>query len=253
MKARKIGDTVSPAGNRESEKLYVELLKRKPESAYVNLWMGMAQWQKLILGLSKDPENTQAEARQFAEKVLATNNPAASANAHILLGMMDSQKGDHEAALAHVDRALESRLPGQIFHMAGALNVWGGRPDIGVNILKETMRAGPHYPHWVPLELSTGLMLLERYDEAKAINHGILASETDYAGAHAGALGLLAIIAMYEDDPASARQFVDRLLEIEPRYNLRLMRFQIGSRKMGVESAIEALREAGVPENPPGK
>ena len=134
--------------------------------------------------------------------------------------------------------------------MAGALNVWGGRPDIGVNILKETMRAGPHYPHWVPLELSTGLMLLERYDEAKAINHGILASETDYAGAHTGALGLLAVIAMYEDDPASARQFVDRLLEIEPNYNLKLVRFQIGSRKMGVESAIEALREAGVPEGP---
>ena len=258
LNAVAIAETISPAGNREAAKLFAELLERKPDSTSANLMMGWNLWQKLILGLSEDPVKTMALSRGFAEKVLTFDDVGAKANAHILLAGLDSISSEHDSAIAHVDTALRLQPHRPPPPMAGAIKVWSGQQAQAVDLLKQSMLAEPYYPHWALLELAVAQMVLKRNDEAKEIAICILASETDYILAHRGSLGLLVAISVWEGDPASARQYLERLLKIQPNFSLALVKFQLRARKVpegpaynGVASYIDALREAGVPENPP--
>lgn len=92
-----------------------------------------------------------------------------------------------------------------------------------------------------------------KFNEVKVISNAILASETDLtADARHVALALLTTIAVDEDDPERARQYVERLLEVRPGTNLDWTRNGLRFMKDQdwVDHLVETQKEAGMPEPP---
>ena len=241
--------TLSPAGHKEAERLWTAAYKRNPDGPVGNTLMGWVHWQKIFLGLSKDPEKDFAIAREFAEKSQSINEK--NSNNLLLLATLDLYARNHESAVAYAERALElSPAGGEENAISGFVKSWSGQPAEGAELLKLGMRYEPDYPHWFPTALALSLMMLGRYDEAKVIDNGLLASPTDDVRAHPIALQHLAVMAMIEGDQAGARQFIERLLAIRASVSIASAKRELYIIKdqAFVGRYLDALRQAGLPE-----
>ncbi|MCZ6523512.1 MAG: adenylate/guanylate cyclase domain-containing protein [Alphaproteobacteria bacterium] len=241
--------TLSPAGHKKAERLWTAAYKRNPDGPVGNTLMGWVHWQKIFLGLSKDPEKDFAIAREFAEKSQSINEK--NSNNLLLLATLDLYARNHESAVAYAERALElSPAGGEENAISGFVKSWSGQPAEGAELLKLGMRYEPDYPHWFPTALALSLMMLGRYDEAKVIDNGLLASPTDDVRAHPIALQHLAVMAMIEGDQAGARQFIERLLAIRASASIASAKREIYIIKdqAFVGRYLDALRQAGLPE-----
>ncbi len=190
-----------------------------------------------------------ANAREFAEKSHSINKEN-SINL-ILLATLDIFARNHESAIAYAERALElSTAGGDENTLTGWVKISSGQPAEGVELMKLGMRYEPDYPHYIPYGLAFGLMMLGRYDEAKVLDNGLLASSTNDVRAHPRATRQLAAMAMFEGDPASARRFVERLLAIQSGASVASLKrdhYYVKDQAF-VERYADALRQAGLPE-----
>ena len=245
--------TFSREGHLDAEKLWTELFNRNPDAAIGNGLLGWVHLQKIWLGLSKSPETDLAKVRKYGEQSLSINEEGF--NAHAVLAWVDVLELKFDSAIAHANRAAElSPTGGDANALAGSVKVYSGQPAEGVELLKRGMRYEPDHAHFMPLDLAYGLRMLGRFDESKAISNGLLESSVEDVRAQIWSLGNLAIISMWEHDETSARQYINRMLEIEPNANIaRWKRSSYFTKDQAfVERSMAAARKAGLPEHPPG-
>ena len=240
----------SPEGHKEAERLWTEIYERDRDGVAGNQLMGWLYWQKVVMQISKDPQKDLATARSFAEKALSAG---VDAHTHLILAWLDIFELKHDSATAHADRAVEL-LPsgGDTNSIGGTAKIYSGQPAEGVELLKKGMRYEPDYPEWAPRDLSLGLMMLGRYDEAKKVSEGALASEVEDVWTHLVSLSRLAVISIFEGDQESAEAYVVRAVEIFPKANLEALKRSLYFWKdqTFADRYLEALRKAGYPEKP---
>ncbi|MFP6749442.1 MAG: tetratricopeptide repeat protein, partial [Alphaproteobacteria bacterium] len=244
--------TFSRPGNRKGEKLFDGALKRQPKSSTANLLMGWIIWQKVILGLSKDPSSDLTKARILAEFAFAAKSQRHSA--HMLLGSLDLIDIKHASALAHADRGLElAPSNGSDIAIAGYIKFISGQTEEAVKLFKHAMRHEPDYAPWIPRILALALRSLGRYDESKEISMGLLAEHTNDKLVQGFSLTNLAAIAVRQGDEAAARQYMKKLLQVDPNRSIAGSKtfFYNFKDQAFAKRSIAAFREAGMPENPP--
>ncbi len=97
--------------------------------------------------------------------------------------------------------------------------------------------------------------LVWRYEKARVIGEGVLESETDFAGAHVVAHMQLAATDIFDGDVSSAQHHAKRAIEILPQVSVSGTKSFLSywKDKEFLERYVSALREAGIPENPPGQ
>jgi len=246
--------TWSKKGHKAAENMWSALLRRKPNTFIANHRMGWIHWQKMSMGISKDRKKDFALARQYAEKSIAIKqNP----NAYVLLASLDTFKRKHNSAIKNIDRALElapANPPANI--TGGWIKTASGQPTEGVELFKLGMRYDPYYPTYAAYSLVFGLMHLGKHDEAKKIAEGLLASK-DVADVrtHPAALRLLTAIAVFQDDLDMARGYANSLMELKPEFSISKFKRRVAyyKNKTFTTRYLDALRKAGLPENPPLK
>ncbi len=246
--------TFSPTGHRIAERMFSELLERQPDNPAALTKMGYLHWQKVVLGLSKNPATDKKKARDFATKALAiTDN---FDQVYLLLATLDNLDGSITAAYKNAKRGLElAPASGSSIALAGWIYSTAGHAEEGVRLLKLAMRTEPDYPQWIPGILSLALMKIGRNDEAMEVNDSILASRLEDVRAHGWALMRRAVFEVFSGDEAAARMTVQKLLAIQPTSNnAELVRFtQNDYYKEFFDRFHDALRKAGFPEHAPGK
>ncbi len=216
--------------------------------------MGWHYHQKFMMGLTSDPAATFAEARRYADRAIELDEGEATADALILKATLDKAELKHESALSAVEKALEL-APGHA--PANAIAAWikikSGQVEEGVALMRKAMRLEPRYPLTFPTELAIGLIMLGKYEEAKAINESIMSDDlSDFW--KSVVLMELAVIAVFQNDFLKAREYVREWLEFEPDANAeksyKTWWYDYTDQEF-VKKWFDALARAGFPQHPP--
>jgi len=249
--------TFSKKGHFDAEKLYQELLTELPNNKEVIRMLGWIQWQKIRLQLTKNPGKTIKKAREYAEAALALEKDKESAyGPHTLFATLDLFERKHDSAIVHADRVLKSApSTAQEIGLVGWVKASSGQPEEGVKILQQTMRIEPDYAGWIPLSVQYHLMAMERYDEAKVVANGVLASVNNDVRSRKSTLYILAAISVFENDVEQAKNLIAEILKANPKENISDLQKQLYyiQDQENVQRYLDALRLAGVPESPPVK
>ncbi|MEW9921972.1 tetratricopeptide repeat protein [Marimonas sp. MJW-29] len=221
-------------------------LERNPNSAYAHFGKSWVNLNSILMGYSSNPKLSLEIARSHAEKAVEANPDVAVA--HIAMALVHLYLQEHDLAIASADRAA-SLVPGNgwIASHAGWILAASGYPERGEALLRFGLRAQPSPPVWVPNVLAITLMMQGELEEAKKLfNEANDIYPNPMSHAH------LAAIAALEGHDADASRHVKRAKEIYPQTSVSgSARFLAYIRdKAYFEGYLDALRQAGYPENP---
>lgn len=240
----------SPEGHAAAERFWSDLYKRIPGSPLGNANMAWIHWQKVMLGLSKDPELDFKLARQFADKMIA-NHPKPEFINYGMLALLDLWERNHDSAIANGRRGAQLQ-PGsaEANGLAGVALSASGHLTEGIALFERAMRVGPVYYPWIPMGLTYALMENGDFERAKSYADAILAADVEDVRAHPTALRYLAAMAVWEGDNNSARTFVERASALTPTASLARIKQGNSFRKNQAfaDRFLDALRHAGMPE-----
>jgi adenylate cyclase len=244
--------TWSAAGNREAERLSRLAIERQPDNATLIGLLGWVIWQRLSVGISRDPSGDLATTKAHAERALAIDEDAPSS--HGLLAAVSLFGKDFDNAIVHADRAL-ALAPnlGPVVAVAGWGKACAGQPREAVQILKHAMRLEPYYFAWIPVEIGVAYLMLEQYDEARTIFESLLNSPTDAMNVHPRCQLGLAAISVFEGDLNGGQRYLHSFLEDQPTTTAAMVTgwyFSVKDQEF-VKRFVEALRQAGLPEGGP--
>lgn len=249
LKGRGEFQKFSPEGHYAAERIWSGIYEGDPDLAFANYLMGFLHWQKVILGLSKDPGHDWAEARRFGERALEIEE---FGEGYTLLAFLAQSSGDFEQAIAYADRAVEL-APGMADAntLAGSVKVFSGQAREGLALLLRGMRLEPDYPDWVPGSINWARLQLGQFEEVKALARSVLASDVKDVRAKPSAQADLVVAAVFEGDLPEARALARKLIEVSPSVSLESIRQLRGRTKDQdfVERYLDALRQAGIPES----
>ncbi len=117
-------------------------------------------------------------------------------------------------------------------------------------MMQRGLRLQPYHLPWVVGELCHALYQAGRFDEARDLAKGVVASETKTKRPLAQCLGVLAAISVNDDDLEEARKYVAQIVESVPLASTRYYLYTLNLRRMHnqqhVEKFINALRRAGL-------
>jgi adenylate cyclase len=162
-----------------------------------------------------------------------------------LLSRIAIGRSRYDAALAHMDRALElNPNDAEIISNYGLLLIYVGRSEESIPLFKKAMRLNPHYrPGWDTF-LGSGYYYTKRYNEAVEVivrKRKLNISDHRLLAASYAQLGRL----------DKARVHIKEVLKINPQYSLSKVRAysqKLFKNETDREHYIEGLRKAGLPE-----
>ncbi len=240
----------TPEGNKVSQEMLLQVLETTPNSASVLVNLAWTHWYNVTFGESTDPAADFAQSREYANRALELDPEFA--HAIIMLAWLDAYSLSYDTALQHAQKALEiSAGDGTLTSLAAWVYALCGRPERGVNLFRTGMRLEPYSPDWVPFSLAYSLTMLDRYDEAKVIFQSNV--ENANSTVAAWSTSALAAIAVWEGDNALAREYISGRLRENPELSMAVIKkanYAIRDQAF-LSRYYEALRIAGVPENPP--
>ena len=197
----------------EALRLMEQAIAREPRYGPALAWAAYCCYRLLMDGRSDDPAADRLKGADLARRALeaAGDDPGILATAALALGYFGEDTG---AMMALVDRALAlnpNYARGWLF--SGALRVWAGQPDIGIEHLEASLRLSPR------ARIGTTLVVIglahfvsRRFDEA--VPKLLLAIQEDPSHPHPHRV--LAACYAHLGRLDDARKIVERLRAITP-------------------------------------
>jgi len=223
---------------RASRELLERCVALDPELAPA--WAERARSEATIFFFGLEGEETLARAFEHARRALALdpNDP----DAHAALGFAQSMRGEDDASLASIRRAVEL-APGRAdlrLRLATGL-VLIGRAEEGIRLLKQLQRLDPAQRYMHLFQLALAYRRIGRIDEAIAKHRECLALSPDFFGAHMNLAGI------YVDtgDWNLARAALAHVRRLRPDFTIA----GIPRVPRGRDWLVTNLRALGVPES----
>lgn len=237
--------------HRQADAMVRQAIELEPDSSGTNVWKGYILRQRVRLGLSTDSKKDLGLARKHADAALSIDPENGSAfNLLATLDMYDQRCGK---AIDNADRALEySAMRGTDVGIAGWVKFACGRPREAIALLRRAQRLDPFHFDWIKTVLAFSHLHEDELGEAKSILLSLVSRGTDGPLTHRTILLGLAAISVFLDDLGTAREYIRRVLNLEPNFNIATLQrteYFIKNRAW-VERYYDALRKAGLPEKP---
>jgi adenylate cyclase len=228
--------------NLRTRQLYEEAIELEPEYGAAYGLLGLSHLVDVLFGWSNSPAESLQKAYELSQKTLSLDDslpiPYRTISDIYLL-----QK-EHEKAIANAQRAVElsPNAAAIIFNLGWILRC-AGRPEEGIPFLEKAVRLDP-IPHDYQLDsLGRAYFLTGRYEEAIAAYKKAIAANPDWRDAHVGLASSYAILGQWDE----ARAEVSEILRIEPNFSIgKYEKYMF--HQTGLETEIEGLRKAGLPE-----
>ena len=236
----------------EAERIWRQILRRNPELAGPNELLSQIYFQRWLLKLPSRM-GQQREARRYIDKAIEIGGDGKT---YAYLGLQQffvrwPKASDVSEAYASIEYALKLN-PGdpEVLFYGGMVFAHGDRLEQGIEMMQRGLRLQPYHPPWVVGELCHALYQAGRFDEARDIALGVVASETKTKRPLARCLGVLAAISVENGDLDEARAYVSQIVEVVPlastRYYLWTLRLNSMGDQRHVEKFLNALRSAGL-------
>ena len=155
-------------------------------------------YQKIVMGMSKNPKQSIKLGREFGEKAHAIMGDG---NSLTLLAVLDSIIGNCQAAIEKAERAVEiDPSAGEATAIAGGTLPKCGKPKKAAALFKLAMRLEPYHPKWMPNGLGKSLLAHGKYDEAEEVLSAIIQSDTKNVHERIKALTRLTVTSVLKED-----------------------------------------------------
>lgn len=248
IRGRREFQKFSPEGHANAERIWGAMYEKFPDEAFINYLIGYLHWQKVVIGISANPETDWTEAKRLALRSLDIEE---FGEGYTLLAFMALRERNHEEAIRYADRALVlSPGTGDANSLAGAVKAASGQPLEGLKHMELGMRLEPDYPDWVPAEVNFARLELGRYDEARELALAVVSSDAEDVRAKPAALGALTSLEVFSGNMDEAHRWADELIKAYPQASAKTARNnrQMYKNQEFVEKYIAALVAAGIPE-----
>jgi adenylate cyclase len=222
-----------------------EAIALDPEYLAPYITIGWTHFLEAVYGISKSPQESMGQALKLAQKVLAKDE--SHTDAHQLLGIIYTVKGEREKAIAEYEKAidLDPNNSRSYKYLANTLTS-EGRPQQAVALLKKSMRLSPLSQRntggclW---RLGRAYRNMGQYDEALSALKKALNIRPNDLPTHRE----LAITYIHLGREEEARAAAADILRISPTFSLRKLKYHFRYKnKADIERDIEALRKAGL-------
>jgi TolB-like protein/Flp pilus assembly protein TadD len=226
-----------PDDNRRAVELFQQAMDLDPDYALARAYRAFSD--AVMHGYADAPNAVLARALALASTAVEIDDN--EGRCHWILAMIHGYCGDLTGAERHYQRAIALN-PNDANAIAGSgtLLAFLGRPEEGIDRIREAMRLNPYHPEWYWSDLGIVLYSARRYADA---------AEAFRRGAHIGYRPLIRLAACYAqmgrmEEAATAAAEVRRL---QPEFSLTKLRFpQWGP--IETEHILEGLRKAGLSE-----
>jgi len=236
------------AYTRESEMrardLFEASLARDPSFTDARVYLAWTYWQDARSGFAADCDAALAICRDHVEAMKAAG--VATANALHLEAATLLVERRHDAALEVAARAVRAG-PCKLFGYtpAALVNIYSGRPETGLDLLRMTVRLAPYTPNDVIYNLAWALGTLGDHENA-------LSCAEDYMARVPGDLFAFLVLARARalaGDGNSARRVIARFREQFPNFRLAdLLAHEPYHDVDELDRLAGIFRDAGVPD-----
>ena len=243
--------TFTPEGHQDAERLWTEMFSKNPEGGMGILGQGWLHYQKIVMGMSKNPKQNIKLGREFGEKA---HSIMGDGNSLTLLAVLDSIVGNCMAAIEKAERAVEiDPSAGEATAIAGGTLSKCGKPKNAAALFKLAMRLEPYHPKWMPNGLATSLLALGKYEEAQGVLEAIIRSDDVIIRDRLRALTGLAVVSVFKNNLEKAKKYISQLKELDPSFNIAKGKaFNLYRGKMEdmefVKRYVNAMRKLGLSE-----
>jgi adenylate cyclase len=241
LTAQSIGEALS---------LYQTAIALDPQ--FADAYAGYARSLVDVVSFDYQPVLVNAVARQQAYEAAGRAlelNPQ-TARAYAVLGILQSLDGEHDAAIASVQKAvtLAPNSADALLNMAIVLIYAGQQPE-ALAAMEQVLQLNPKPQAQVYDYYALALFMSKRYEEAaQAVHQAGATMKSDLA------LEVLAMAYARLDRPEDTHKALEAYMERLPAANLTATRVIYGHhrRQDDLDNRVNALRDAGVPEWPYG-
>jgi adenylate cyclase len=237
------------ADNARARELFERAASLAPEYARVFTLLGLTHFDDAHHGWSESREASLLRAVELAKKALALDD--SDPMIHILWGAIYLQQRRYDQAIAEGQKsvALGPNQADPHLMLAKYLH-HAGRYKEALPLVKKAMRLDPYYPSYYLELLGHVYLSMEAYEKAVEAFKVLVVREPHRIVGHRG----LAMAYIRLGRKEKARSEVTEILRLFPKFSLEVLRKQLHLMDFDpalVESEIEALREAGLPEYSP--
>jgi adenylate cyclase len=229
-------------GNAMGRKLAEEAIALDPK--YPRGYIALAQTHLLdiLLGTTESPERSMAKALELLKKAITLDD--SEPDAHGNLGLMYTMIGQHEKAIAEVERAvsLNPNSFGNLLRLSFVLN-YAGKPEETISVLKSARRLSPTPYQAYFVHLTTAYRLTGRYREAIETAKEALQHVPNNLFIYIQLAAIYSMMGREEEAHAAAAE----VMKINPKFSLEwYAKTLYFKNKSDVDKTIEALRKAGL-------
>ncbi len=145
--------------------LLSEVETLEPGSPLSHAFVAFGLYFEATLGFRDSPENALDEAMARAERAIELDDPTGTG--HMIQGMIQLRRRQHDAALASSEKAMRDRPSCTwAYALQGAVHNYAGRPAISIDLARLAIRHSPLVPPVFPAVLATAHYLLGQHEEA---------------------------------------------------------------------------------------
>ena len=247
LKAREHIDRNNKEDNVIAQKMLEEATALDPEFALAHSLLGASHLSDVILGLSKNPKVSTGQAIKLSKKALELDESLA--RPHALLALLYVFTRQYEKVAAECDLALELGPNDERAHfLVGTALRFSGRWTEAIPVYEKAIRLNPFPQSNTYYGLGLAYCFTGQFEKGiEACQRAIHGNPNDLY-AH---VSLSAAYGMAGRDE-EARDTAKKVLKIDPKFTVKswekVLRFKNQSNQ---KRYIEALRRAGLPDNPP--
>jgi adenylate cyclase len=230
--------------NKKARAFYEEAAAIDREYTRAHAELAWTHLYDFIYGWSAAPEQSRDQALQLAQQAVSMD--ASNARAHYALGYVQLYRREYDRAIAEIEKAIALN-PNDARFRAGmsVLLVYSGKPTPAIEKMQEAMRLNPHHESWYVSFLAWAYFHAQRYDEALAVLKQIAEPR---AGTHRTFAAIYARMGRLQE----ARAHAAKVRELDPGFSVaQFSRSLPYAEQADLDFYLDALREAGLPENPP--
>jgi adenylate cyclase len=152
-------------GNEQAKELFEEAIALDDKFSRAYAMLAWTYVFEFMNGWSNSPDKSLERAEQIATQAIELNDSLPMA--YYVRGLVHRERGDYVKALVEVQKTIDldpNYANGQV--LLATLLYYAGRPEEGLQRMKQAIKLNPHHPYNYPFHLGQAYFVLGRYDEA---------------------------------------------------------------------------------------